>query len=60
MPQLKVKLIYAKNYASCERELNLALSELKDHKIRDVRVDTDWAKTEDHYIGMILYELKEK
>jgi len=57
MVQLKVKLIYATNYASCEKELNLALKELKSHKIRDVRVDTDWARTEDHYIAMILYEV---
>jgi hypothetical protein len=58
MAQLKVKLIYATNYMNCERDLNHELSLLKDHKIRDVRVDTDWANKEDHYIGMILYEAK--
>ena len=57
MVQLKIKLIYARNYAQAEKETNEALKQLMDKNVLEVKVDTDWANTEDHYICMILYEV---
>jgi hypothetical protein len=56
MVRLQAKVIYCANYISVEKDLNKALDELKDHKIRDVKLDTDWTDQEDHYMILILYE----
>jgi len=53
---VQVRVIYETNYVKAEEALNKELLVLKDQKIRDVKIDTDWSGQEDHYIGLIVYE----
>ena len=56
MSKLQAKVIYAKNYVEAEKHLNEELLKLEPKKVRDIKLDTDWAGNEDHYTILIVYE----
>ena len=56
MTKLKVKLFSDTNFINMERILNDFLATMDCSKVREVKVDSEYAGQDDQFIATVLYE----